>query len=125
MPKITVDGKTGEFAAGKRLVNAIKELGVNIGHRCGGQGRCTTCRVTFSEGEPAEMTQAEYDKLIEKDLYGEARLSCQLNCSQDMSMNAVMTLESVEGWIDTGPQPVDEIEPDPQMLSQEQLARHG
>ena len=125
MPKITVDGKTGDFAADKRLVNAIEELGVNIGHRCGGQGRCTTCRVTFSEGEPTEMTKAEYDKLVEKDLYGEARLSCQLSCSQDMSMNAVMTLESVEGWTDTGPQPADEIEPDSQMLSQEQLARHG
>ena len=39
MPKITVDGKTGDFAEDKRLANAILELGVDIGHRCGGQGK--------------------------------------------------------------------------------------
>lgn len=125
MPTITIDGKSGEFASDKRLVNAIKELGVNIGHRCGGQGRCTTCRVTFSSGEPAKMTRAEYDKLVEKDLYGEARLSCQLTCSQDMKLSAVMTLESVEGWTDTGPQPAADVEPEAEWVSQEQLSRHG
>ena len=36
MPKLTIDGKTYEVEAGKRLVLAIEELGVNIGHRCGG-----------------------------------------------------------------------------------------
>lgn len=125
MPKITVDGKTGEFAKDKRLTNAILELGVDIGHRCGGQGRCTTCRVVFSDGEPAEMTKAEYEKLVEKDLFGEARLSCQLTCSHDMSVNAVMTLQSVEGWTDTGPDLAADVQPEAEWLSQEQLSRHG
>ena len=71
------------------------------------------------------MTQAEYDKLVEKDLFGEARLSCQLTCSQDMDLSAVMTLKSVEGWTDTGPDLAAEVQPEAEWLSQEQLSRHG
>ena len=121
MPKITVDGKAGEFDANKRLVLAIKELGVNIGHRCQGNGKCTTCRVEISNGEPDTMTQAEYDKLLEKGFLGQARLSCQMTCSQDMEMNAVMTLESVEGWTDTGPMPDEEVKPEAVFISKSEL----
>lgn len=122
MPTITVDGKSGEFASSKRLVLAIKELGVNIGHRCGGQGRCTTCRVEITDGEPDSMTRTEYDKLAEKEMLGTARLSCQMTCSEDMSMKAVMTLETVEGWTDTGKQPSDEVEPVAEWYSKAELA---
>lgn len=121
MPKITVDGKSGEFPADKRLVLAIEELGVRIGHRCGGNARCTTCRVEITEGEPDTMTQAEYDKLVEKELYGQARLSCQMTCSQDMSMHAVMTLETMEAWTDTGPVPDDEVKPVAEFLPKSEL----
>lgn len=113
MPKLTVNGKTAEVSANKRLVLAIKELGVNIGHRCGGKARCTTCRVEFVAGEPDRMTQAEYDKLSEKELLGKVRLSCQMLCEHDMEVQPVMTLETVEGWTDTGPMPAETIEPEP------------
>lgn len=122
MPKITVDGKSADFASDKRLVLALEELGVNIGHRCGGNGRCTTCRVEITSGEPDAITRAEYDKLVEKELWGKARLSCQMTCSQDMEMSAVMTLESVEGWTDTGPAPAAEIQPEPEWLSKKELS---
>ncbi len=112
MPTLTVDGKSGEFSEDKRLVLAIKELGVNIGHRCGGNGKCTTCRVAFESGEPDQMTVAEYNKLKEKDLFGETRLSCQLTCSQDMEITPTMTLENQEGWTDTGPEPDAEVKPE-------------
>lgn len=48
MPKISVE-KFGSFevAAGKRLVNALEDAGIQILHRCGGNARCTTCRVQF------------------------------------------------------------------------------
>ena len=32
-------------------------------HACGGNARCTTCRVEFISGQPATMTQAEKDVL--------------------------------------------------------------
>lgn len=121
MPKITVNGKTGEFAADKRLVLAIKDLGVNIGHRCGGNAKCTTCRVEISAGEPETMTQAEYEKLLEKGFYGQARLSCQMTCSEDMSMTAVMTLENMEAWTDTGPMPDEVVKPVAEFLPKAEL----
>ena len=101
MTSLTVNGKTDEVDDFTRLVTAIKEAGVNIGHRCGGNARCTTCRVTFNSGEPENMTQAEFEKLGDK--LGEFRLACQIECHGDMDVNVLMTKES-SGWSDTGPE---------------------
>lgn len=111
MPKLTINGKNFDVEAGKRLVLAIEECGINIGHRCGGYARCTTCRVEFESGEPNTMTQAEYTKLEERDLLGKARLSCQITCDHDMSVRPLLTLES-EGWSDTGPEPEETVTPE-------------
>jgi ferredoxin len=116
MPTITIDGKSQEFAEDTRLVLAIEQMGVTIGHRCGGKARCTTCRVEIGEGEPEQMTQAEHDKLESQGLLGTVRLACQMTCSQDMTVKAFMTLES-ENWSDTGPAPTAEIEPEPTWVS--------
>ena len=77
---------------GKRLVNAIEQdAGVDILHACGGNARCTTCRVEFVSGEPARMTQAEQTRLEEKGLTG-VRLSCQIECDHDMTVRAISRL---------------------------------
>ena len=103
MPRLTIDDQTMEVPEGKRLVLAIDEdAGVAIGHRCGGNARCTTCRVQFDSGEPDTMTRGEFDKLRERGLYGTYRLACQIICDHDMAVHAGMTLQS-EGWTDTGP----------------------
>lgn len=115
MPTLTVAGKTVEVAEGKRLVLAIEELGVNIGHRCGGHARCTTCRVAFTSGEPETITVAEYQRLQDVGIYGEYRLSCQITCTHDMACEAVMTLEN-QGWSDTGPHLADQVEPTPEYM---------
>ncbi len=56
MPTVTVDGeKSFEVEAGKKLVLAIEDAGIDIMHRCGGNARCTTCRVVILAGEvPAD-----------------------------------------------------------------------
>jgi ferredoxin len=128
MPKVTVveDGqeRSGEAAAGQRLVLAIEEQGVEIGHRCGGFARCTTCRVEFLEGEPDTMTKAEYDALSSRNLYGQARLSCQITCAGDMKVRPLMTKASA-GWSDTGPTPEPTVTPDPQTYPKAELERQG
>jgi ferredoxin len=124
MPKLTVGGQTAEFAADKRLVKAIEEMGVHIGHRCGGNARCTTCRVTFSAGEPETFTKAEFSKLQERELLGSARLSCQLCVSNDMELEAVMTLEN-QGWTDTGPAPEDSVTPEAAWFARSELDAVG
>jgi len=54
MPTLTVEGFTPvDVESGKRLVLAIEQdAGVDILHACGGNARCTTCRVEFISGEP-------------------------------------------------------------------------
>ncbi|MBP1704008.1 MAG: ferredoxin [Chloroflexi bacterium] len=112
MPKITVDGKTYEVEEGKRLVLAIESTGVKIGHRCGGFAKCTTCRVEFQEGEPDTMTQAEYHRLVQRELFGHARLSCQIVCDHDMSVHPLLTADIMPQWNgDTGPAPETTVTP--------------
>jgi ferredoxin len=120
MSKLTVNGKTAEFTPDKRLVLAIEELGIAIGHRCGGKARCTTCRVTFLSGEPLSMTRAEYEKLKEKGLLGHYRLACQLLCSEDMELVPEMTLEN-QTWTDTGPKPGETVEPEASWFNKSEL----
>lgn len=116
MPVLDIEGfGTFDVEEGTRLVRAIEACGVDIGHRCGGQARCTTCRVHFTAGEPEQMTRAEYDKLKTRDLLGEARLSCQILADHDMSLKPLM-LQSEQGWSDPGPEPAPHIEPAPEWI---------
>jgi ferredoxin len=112
MPKLTVGGQTVEVEGGKRLVLAIEEAGVEIGHRCGGNARCTTCRVAFAEGEPATMTRPEFDKLKERGLLGQYRLACQIVCDHDMTIAEVSMTKENQGWTDTGPAPEPTVTPE-------------
>jgi ferredoxin len=116
MPRIEVEGYGSfEVAAGTRLVNALEANGVDILHRCGGYARCTTCRVAFSAGEPARMTQAEYNKLDLQDLLGEARLACQILVEGDMALRPLLTLGE-SGLPDPGPTPQETLTPEPQWV---------
>jgi ferredoxin len=114
MPTITIEHqgeKIIEVAEGTRLVLAIEKAGVDIGHRCGGYAKCTTCRVEFQSGEPETMTEAEAAKLEERELTG-VRLSCQIAVDGDMTVRPVMTVEN-QGWSDPGPEPEETVTPEP------------
>lgn len=111
MPKLTVEGfSTVEVEGGKRLVNAIEQdAHVDILHACGGNARCTTCRVEFITGEPTRMTKAEKMKLEERGLSG-VRLACQITCDHDMTVRAISRLEG-SGRPDPGKTPEPTIQP--------------
>ena len=113
MPKLTVEGVGAfEVPAGKRLVNALTdEAGVDQLHACGGVARCTTCRVEFVAGEPAKATAAEKAVLAAKGVTG-VRLSCQIECDDDMAVRAVSRLAG-SGRADAGKRPADAIAPPP------------
>lgn len=90
MPMLTVEG-AGEIEVpfGKRLVLALmEEAGTDQLHACGGQARCTTCKVEFITGEPEQMTVAEKNVLAAKGVTG-ARLSCQILCDHDMTVRLI------------------------------------
>ena len=113
MPKLTVEGYPPvDVEPGKRLVLAIEEdAHVDVLHACGGNARCTTCRVEFIEGEPDRMTAAEKHVLAARGVTG-VRLSCQSTCDHDMTVRAISRLEG-SGRPDAGSPPEPTIEPPP------------
>ena len=110
MPKIQAETANGlietEAPSGKKLVLAIEDAGVDILHRCGGNARCTTCRVEVLEGDPGEMEELERTRLaVESELAPNIRLSCQIHVGQDLKVR-VINQASVRG-MDAGPRPLD------------------
>jgi ferredoxin len=116
MPKLTVEGHAPvDVEAGKRLVLALEQdAHIDQLHACGGNARCTTCRVEFIDGEPSTMTAAEKHVMNARGLTG-VRLSCQIACDHDMTVRAISRLEG-SGRPDPGPTPLPTIQPPPEWV---------
>lgn len=110
MPKITAETANGQVAfeaeEGRKLVLALEDNDVDILHRCGGNARCTTCRVEILAGDPGEIGEPEKAILATKtDLTDHTRLSCQVRIMDDLHVQVVRQA-SVEG-IDAGGRPTE------------------
>ena len=111
MPKIEAEtaggSQTIEAPEGKKLVLVIEDAGIDILHRCGGNARCTTCRVEILAGDPGEIGELERNRLaVETELADNIRLSCQIRVKDDLTVR-VVNQASVRG-MDAGPRPLDE-----------------
>jgi ferredoxin len=109
MPKLTVENVgTFDIPEGKRLILALTDdAKTDQLHACGGNARCTTCRVEFVAGEPEEVRDAEKALLTARGLTG-VRLSCQILCNQDMTVRLISRLEG-SGRANAGSRPTDEL----------------
>lgn len=110
MPRIEAGTATGpvafDAAEGRKLVLAIEDAGVDILHRCGGNAKCTTCRVEILAGDPGEIGDAERERLArEIGLAENVRLSCQVRVIDDLKVN-VINQASVRN-LDPGPRPIE------------------
>jgi len=111
MPNIQAETASGiveiDAPEGKKLVLVIEDAGIDILHRCGGNARCTTCRVEVLAGDPGEMGELEQNRLaVEAELAPNVRLSCQIHVHNDLNVR-VINQASVRG-MDPGPRPLDE-----------------
>ncbi len=111
MPKIQAETANGlqeiEAPEGKKLVLVIEDAGIDILHRCGGNARCTTCRVEILDGDPGEMGEIERNRLaVEAELADNVRLSCQIHVNSDLKLR-VINQASVRG-MDAGPRPLED-----------------
>jgi ferredoxin len=114
MPKIVAETADGarqfECESGRKLVLCLEDSGVDILHRCGGNARCTTCRVEVIEGDLGEMREPEQAVLSTKDDLGpNTRLSCQNRVNGDLHVKVINQV-SVSG-LDAGPRPAEENTP--------------
>ena len=118
MPTLTVkDRGSFEVPADKRLVKALTEdAGADQLHACGGVAKCTTCRVTITDGLPDKMTAAEKQVRDAKGIEDpQIRLSCQLLCDRDMTVEVTSRLAG-SGRKDAGSPVADAIQPDPEWV---------
>ena len=111
MARIEAETATGlqafDAGQGRKLVLAIEDAGIDILHRCGGNAKCTTCRVEVLAGDPGEIGDAERNRLaMETGLAENVRLSCQVRVVDDLKVR-VINQASVRG-IPAGPRPSDE-----------------
>jgi ferredoxin len=98
--------QTFDASEGAKLVLAIEDSGIDILHRCGGNARCTTCRVEVLAGDPGEIGELEKNRLaVESELAPNIRLSCQIHVHGDLKVR-VINQASVRG-LDPGPRPLD------------------
>lgn len=113
MPQLTIEGVgVFEVPAGKRLILGITdEAKQDALHACGGNARCTTCRVEFTAGEPEKMTQAEKDILAARGIAA-GRLACQIACENDMTVKVIGRVSN-SGRPDAGKRPLDDMQPSP------------
>ena len=110
MHKITAETANGTLAfeaeKGRKLVLCLEDNGIDILHRCGGNARCTTCRVEVLSGDPGEIGEPERDILATKtDLNDHTRLSCQVRLNDNLHVK-VINQASVKG-MDAGTRPVE------------------
>jgi len=110
MPTIIAEATDGtqtiDAPEGRKLVLAIEDAGIDILHRCGGNAKCTTCRVEVLAGDPGEIGDAERNRLaMETGLAENVRLSCQMHVIDDLKVN-VINQSSTRG-VPAGPRPVE------------------
>lgn len=107
MPLVTIeDEKSFEVPAGTKLVLAVEDAGIDIMHKCGGNARCTTCRVQVVSGDAGPMEELEEARLArEASLGPDIRLSCQVRVEDDLTIR-VLNRASVLGAV-AGPRPLD------------------
>lgn len=109
MPRVTINGdKVAACDDGRRLVLCIEDAGIDILHRCGGNARCTTCRVEIESGDAGPMTEAETERLSRvSDLGPNMRLSCQVQVRSDLNVQVLRRLRDNPEMTDPGPRPID------------------
>lgn len=106
---VQVEGEESfEAPEGRRLVLAIEDAGIDILHRCGGNARCTTCRVEVLDGDAGPMTEAEADRLeTVSERLDTTRLSCQVQIRADLKVIVRNRLHLKPELGDAGPRPIE------------------
>jgi uncharacterized 2Fe-2S/4Fe-4S cluster protein (DUF4445 family) len=92
----TPSGKRGHFPAGTRVLDAARDLGVDLDSVCGGRAICGRCQVTVAEGDFAKhnivssadslspRAENEQNYRLRRGLADDRRLGCQSTLQADV-----------------------------------------
>jgi adenylate cyclase len=86
------DGVDVDAKAGKSLLDVALKAGIPHTHACGGNARCTTCRILVVEGETCltEPTWKETRVAKKLGLGGRYRLACQTKITGDATVRRLV-----------------------------------
>ncbi len=131
MPTVTVVDFMGKVQkeitveSGTKLLKALIDHETDIVHECGGQAKCTTCRVTIRKGVPTKETQAQKERFEKKINAGASQfdhpavfLSCQVSVENDMTVSISEEFNKVI-HDSRGKDTEDNITPDPIWIDHE------
>jgi len=87
-----VDGPIIQVEEGESVLDASIRSGIDHRHACGGDCRCTTCRVEVLEGAEhcPEPRQSEREVLAINGLQPPIRLACQLRPEGDITVRVLL-----------------------------------
>jgi uncharacterized 2Fe-2S/4Fe-4S cluster protein (DUF4445 family) len=77
-------GKKGEVAGGKTVIEASRELGIEIESLCGGVRNCGKCKIKLVEGHLSPFTDEEAEFITEPERAEGYRLSCVAQIKGDV-----------------------------------------
>jgi uncharacterized 2Fe-2S/4Fe-4S cluster protein (DUF4445 family) len=80
-------GRRGPCIAGTTLLEAARDLGIDLIGLCGGQGSCGRCKVQLIAGELSPITGVEQELLSPLELHQGYRLACQAYPQSDIALH--------------------------------------
>ena len=101
MKKVTFlpDNKTCEATNGLTLLEIAKNNNIPHVNACGGEGKCTTCRLLVLDGVQNCSSETEQEKVLKSKAHttDEFRLACQTTISGDVTVRRlVLNSEDIE-----------------------------
>ncbi|MEE9328245.1 MAG: ASKHA domain-containing protein [Cocleimonas sp.] len=102
----TPSGRHGEIEEGTYILTASRILGVDLASVCGGNGKCTQCKVQIGKGDfpkhqitsdnshLSELSSAETYQINKEDLAKDFRLGCQTRIMGDVVIDIPSTSQT-------------------------------
>ena len=94
MPTVTyvLDNKAVEADPAETVLKVSLRTGIPHAHACGGNARCSTCRVLISEGLEHCVPRNDKEQLLADRLHftAEIRLACQTTISNDVTLRRLV-----------------------------------
>ena len=89
--------KAIQVPAGGKLLNVLADQKIFISSACGGGGTCAQCKVKVLEGG-GDILATERSHISKKEAREGYRLSCQVNCKQDMKVEVPHEVFDCRKW---------------------------